>query len=83
MAAPRRDCLRSCRAAGIYPTRVSKLAFSALSRRGKTLGRPRNDRATESKAREMLKDGVGMLWIAAELDIGSGTVQRIARETRN
>jgi DNA invertase Pin-like site-specific DNA recombinase len=51
--------------------------------KGKTLGRPRIDPAIERKARKMLKDGVGMLRIAAELDIGSGTVQRIAREMRN
>jgi hypothetical protein len=51
--------------------------------KGKTLGRPRIDRAIESKARKMLKDGVGMSRVAAELDIGSRTVQRIAREMRN
>jgi DNA invertase Pin-like site-specific DNA recombinase len=38
--------------------------------KGKTVGRPRIDRAIESKARRMLKNGVGMLRIAAELDVG-------------
>jgi hypothetical protein len=34
------------------------------------------------KARKVLEAGVGMLRIADKLNIGSGTVQRIARERR-
>jgi DNA invertase Pin-like site-specific DNA recombinase len=69
---------------GRYLSNASVKAGLQLRRRkGKTLGRPRIDRAIESKARKMLKDAVGMLRTAAELDIGSGTVQRIAREMRS
>jgi hypothetical protein len=60
-----------------------KTGLQSAVAKGKTLGSPWIGRAIESKARKILKDGVGMLRIAAGLDIGSCTVQRIAREMRN
>ena len=45
---------------------------------GKTLGRPRIDPDTEAVIRKALAKGdKGILKIAAEFGIGSGTVQRI------
>jgi hypothetical protein len=44
------------------------------------LGRPKIDSATERKVRKQLAKGVGMLRVAKSLRIGTGTVQRIARE---
>jgi DNA invertase Pin-like site-specific DNA recombinase len=50
---------------------------------GKRLGRPPTDPKTEAAIRAALKaGGKGMLKIAAEIGVGSGTVQRIAREIR-
>jgi len=47
---------------------------------GKQLGRPRIDPALEKHIQTQLRGGKGMLKIAAELGVGSGTVQRIKRE---
>jgi DNA invertase Pin-like site-specific DNA recombinase len=47
---------------------------------GKQLGRPRIDQALEKRIQNQLRAGKGMLKIAAECGVGSGTVQRIARE---
>src|SRR5262252_2566933 len=47
---------------------------------GKQLGRPRIDPALEKRIQSQLRIGKGMLKIAAECGVGSGTVQRIARE---
>ena len=47
---------------------------------GKQLGRPRIDRALEKRIQSQLRAGKGMLKIAAEFGVGSGTVQRIKRE---
>ena len=47
---------------------------------GVKLGRPKIDTATERKARRQLAKGVGMLKVAKSLRIGTGTVQRIAKE---
>ena len=49
---------------------------------GVKLGRPKIDSATERKARRQLAKGVGMLKVAKSLGIGTGTVQRIAKELR-
>jgi DNA invertase Pin-like site-specific DNA recombinase len=72
--------------AKVEAEKISERVKAGLQRavaKGKTLGRPRIDRAIESRVRKMLGDRVGMLRIAAEFDIGSGTVQRIAREMRS
>jgi DNA invertase Pin-like site-specific DNA recombinase len=69
--------------AKVEAEKISERVKAGLQRavaKGKRLGRPRIDRAIESKVRKMLEDGIGMLRIADKLNIGSGTVQRIARE---
>ena len=47
---------------------------------GKQLGRPRIDPALEKRIQSQLQAGKGMLKVAAECGVGSGTVQRIKRE---
>ena len=49
---------------------------------GKQLGRPKIDTATEKRIQTQLRAGKGMLAIAKALGVGSGTVQRVAREMR-
>jgi len=52
----------------------------ARGRRLKAIGRPRVSSAKEAAIRERLAAGIGMLAIAAQLGVGSGTVQRVKRE---
>jgi DNA invertase Pin-like site-specific DNA recombinase len=47
---------------------------------GKQLGRPRIDPALEKRIQRQLQAGKGMLSVAKECGVGTGTVQRIARE---
>ena len=47
---------------------------------GKQLGRPRIAPELERRIRDLLRAKKGMLAIAKEVGVGSGTVQRIARE---
>jgi DNA invertase Pin-like site-specific DNA recombinase len=47
---------------------------------GKQLGRPRIDAALEKRIQAQLRLGKGMLKVARELGVGSGTVQRIKAE---
>ena len=47
---------------------------------GVKLGRPKIDSATERKVRNQLAKGIGILKVAKSLGIGTGTVQRIAKE---
>ena len=47
---------------------------------GVKLGRPKIDGATERKVRRQLAMGIGILKVARSLGIGTGTVQRIAKE---
>ena len=47
---------------------------------GVKLGRPKIDGATERKVRKQLAKGVGILKVAKSLGIGTGTVQRVAKE---
>src|SRR3984885_127996 len=47
---------------------------------GKQLGRPRIDPALEKRIQSQLRAGKGILKVAAECGVGSGTVQRIKRE---
>ena len=71
--------------AKVEAEKISERVKAGLQRavaNGKTLGRPRINSAIERKVRKMLEDGVGMLRIADKLNIGSGTVQRIASEMR-
>jgi DNA invertase Pin-like site-specific DNA recombinase len=47
---------------------------------GKTLGRPRTSDKVEKRIQEHLRAGKGINKVARELGVGTGTVQRIARE---
>ncbi len=47
---------------------------------GKQLGRPRIDAALEKRIQAQLRGGKGILKVARECGVGTGTVQRIARE---
>jgi DNA invertase Pin-like site-specific DNA recombinase len=49
---------------------------------GKTLGRPTIDPELERKAQRELRKGTGILKVAKQLGLGTGTVQRIANEMR-
>jgi len=71
--------------AKVEPEKISEWVKAGLQRavaKGQRLCRPRIDEALEREARKMLAKGIGMLRIADKLNIGSGTVQRIAREMR-
>ena len=52
----------------------------AQGRRLKAIGRPKVSGATEAAIRERLAAGMGILKVAHELGVGSGTVQRVKRE---
>jgi DNA invertase Pin-like site-specific DNA recombinase len=47
---------------------------------GKQLGRPRIDLAIEKRIQTQLRAGKGILKVARELGVGSGTVQRVRQE---
>jgi hypothetical protein len=47
---------------------------------GKTLGRPRVSAAIEKRVQAQLRTGKGILKVARELGVGTGTVQRIKEE---
>jgi DNA invertase Pin-like site-specific DNA recombinase len=47
---------------------------------GKTLGRPRVSAAIEKRVQAQLRAGKGILKVARELGVGTGTVQRIKEE---
>ena len=47
---------------------------------GVKLGRPRVDSATERRVRRQLVKGTGILKTAKLLGLGTGTVQRVAKE---
>ena len=49
---------------------------------GKQLGRPRIDLAIEKRIQAQLRAGKGMLRIARECGVGSGTVQRVKQEMK-
>jgi DNA invertase Pin-like site-specific DNA recombinase len=55
-------------------------AKASGTKSGKAIGRPRTSRKVERLIRQRLTDGAGMLRVAAELRVGSGTVQRVKRE---
>ena len=55
---------------------AGKVRRDVRGRRLKAIGRPRVSSATEAAIRERLAAGVGMLTIAVQLGVGSGTVQR-------
>jgi len=47
---------------------------------GKTLGRPRISAAVEKRIQTQLRAGKGIIKVAREVGVGTGTVQRVARE---
>lgn len=47
---------------------------------GKQLGRPRIDAAIEKRIQAQLRAGKGILKVARECGVGSGTVQRVKQE---
>jgi len=47
---------------------------------GKTLGRPRVSAAVEKRVQAQLRAGKGILKVAREVGVGTGTVQRIKQE---
>ena len=66
--------------AALYILALTVAIFTAL--RGRPVTNVDRHAGGRRKARKMLEDGVGMLRIAVKLDVGSGTVQRIAQEVR-
>lgn len=50
---------------------------------GKTLGRPKISPALEKRIRGQLQAGKGILKVAREVGVGTGTVQRIAQEMKD
>jgi DNA invertase Pin-like site-specific DNA recombinase len=68
-----REMIKARVKAGLERARVSP-------RKGaKAHGRPKVDAKTEAAIRALLATGAGMLKVAAEMRVGSGTVQRIAK----
>lgn len=59
---------------------AGKVRHDANGRKLKAIGRPKLPLDTEMAVKERLALGIGMLKIAAELGVGTGTVQRIKRE---
>jgi DNA invertase Pin-like site-specific DNA recombinase len=49
---------------------------------GKTLGRPRVSAAIEKGVQAQLRAGKGILKVAREIGVGTGTVQRIKQEMK-
>ena len=57
-----------------------KVRIGADGRRKQAIGRPKVTPEIEKAIRARLADGAGILKIAGELGVGSGTVQRVRRE---
>ena len=59
-----------------------KSGLDRAKAKGVRLGRPPVAPKVEAAIRARLAEGAGMLKVAAEMGVGSGTVQRVAREMR-
>lgn len=59
---------------------AGKVRRDANGKKLKAIGRPKLSQDVEMAIKERLALGIGMLKIAAEVGVGSGTVQRIKRE---
>ena len=62
---------------------IRQRVYAGLKRavaQGKQLGRPRIDAAIEKRIQAQLRTGKGILKVARELGVGSGTVQRVKQE---
>jgi DNA invertase Pin-like site-specific DNA recombinase len=60
--------------------KAGRIRVDARGQRKKAIGRPKIAPDTEAAIKARLKAGDGMLRIARETGVGTGTVQRIARE---
>jgi len=73
-----------CGAFGEFERSVIRQRVNAGLKRaveaGKTLGRPRVSAAIEKRVQAQLRAGKGILKVARELGVGTGTVQRIKEE---
>jgi DNA invertase Pin-like site-specific DNA recombinase len=61
---------------------VARIKATGVTKSGKPMGRPRTDAATEQAIRDQLAQGIGMLKIGRDLNVGTTVVQRIAKEAR-
>jgi DNA invertase Pin-like site-specific DNA recombinase len=59
---------------------VARVKTTGVTKSGKPTGRPRTDAVTEQAIRDRLAQGVGMLKIGRNLNVGTTVVQRIAKE---
>lgn len=59
---------------------MDRIKAGAPTKSGRPIGRPSIPAQVEAVIRDRLAAGVGMLKVAAEVGVGSGTVQRIKRE---
>jgi DNA invertase Pin-like site-specific DNA recombinase len=62
---------------------AGKVRRDTQGQRLTAIGRPKVSGATETAIRERLAAGIGMLKVAHELGVGSGTVQHVKREMGN
>jgi DNA invertase Pin-like site-specific DNA recombinase len=65
---------------GMIRQRVRAGLKRAVESGGKQLGRPKIDPAMEKRIQAQLRTKKGMLAIARDLKVGTGTVQRVKRE---
>jgi DNA invertase Pin-like site-specific DNA recombinase len=59
---------------------IARVKATGKTKSGNPIGRPATKPDVEQAIRQRLTAGVGMLRVAAEFKVGSGTVQRIKRE---
>ena len=59
---------------------VSTRGLIRAVQQGKTLGRPKVIPEIEKRIQSRLRAGTGILKVASECGVGTGTVQRIKRE---
>ncbi len=72
--------VRSGMARAMAEQAESKVRIGPDGKRKQAIGRPKVQPETENAIRARLASGAGILKIAGELGVGSGTVQRVRRE---
>lgn len=76
-----REMIRERVNAGLARVKQELAAAKAVGRKpAKLIGRPRTDPATEKRIRKLLGQGIGKVKIARTVGVGTGTVQRVAKE---
>lgn len=60
---------------------IARVRATGRTKSGRPLGRPKVPLATETKIRQLRLAGLGILKIAKEAKVGSGTVQRVLAES--